>query len=158
MLLGWGSMKRHLSTVVAATLLIAPLLGSCVTGAIGIRECRELETERCQSAFECGKIDDVGACQRYVRDHCLHGIAGPKVPTRAEQDACLDVIIDAGKCAKQDDSMPAEDCTGLSEEALIPNEDKRAARSVCDLIMRPWDFEPCAFLNEAEGGGGGEEN
>jgi hypothetical protein len=141
-------------------LATAAALGpACATGAIGIRECREVETLRCQAEAECGVINDVAACERYVRDHCLHGIAGPSVPTRPEQDGCLGLVESAQKCASDDPQMLASECGEFDKGALSTHGGARPARSVCDVISRPWDFRPCAFLNlSGQGGAGGEDN
>jgi hypothetical protein len=133
--------------------------GACATGAIGIRECREIETLRCQAAAECNIVPDVPACQRYVRDHCLHGIVAATVPSQSEQDACLAFISDANTCAVDDPAMLAKDCGEFDEDALTrANSEVRPARSVCDVISRPWDFIPCDFLTLSSGGAGGSEN
>jgi hypothetical protein len=133
--------------------------GACATGAIGVRECREVETLRCQAAAECEIVPDVPACERYVRDHCLHGIEGPTVPTRTEHDACLALISDAQKCAVDDPELAAQDCDQFDKDALTRvSSSVPPARSVCDVISRPWDFEPCGFLNASSGGAGGSDS
>jgi hypothetical protein len=134
------------------------LSGGCNTGAIGVKECREIETPRCTAEATCGHIDDIPACERYVRDHCLHGIAGPKVPTPPELEACLALIDAAQTCAEDNPSMLASRCDEFDEDALTPIADASRARTVCDVIGRPWAFEPCAFLNEEQSGNGGDEN
>lgn len=133
------------------------LIPACQTGAIAIPECREIESARCRASVHCGTITDVTACERFVRDQCLHGIAGPKAPSRAAQADCVDMIRDAGACAADDTTLPIADCADLDLSDSTPISGKKAAKHVCDLIGRPWDFEGCAYLNEAAGGSGGDE-
>jgi hypothetical protein len=151
-------MNRYTTTfgALAAAASIGP---ACATGAIAIRECREIELLRCEAEAECGVIDDVPACKRYVRDHCLHGIEGPRVPTRPEQDACVGLVEDAKACAAEDPKMRARDCDEFEAGDLALSEGvTTAARSVCDVISRPWDFRPCDFLNASAGGAGGDDS
>lgn len=145
-------------TVVLTLGFASSLVSACNTGAIGITECRNLETQRCSAAAECGDIDDIPACERYVRDNCLHGIAGPKVPTKSQLDACMAVITAGQSCAKDDPKMLASRCDEFEEDALTPIPGANRARTVCDVIRRPWDFKPCNFLNEEQDGSGGEES
>lgn len=129
----------------------------CNTGAIGIAECRQLETARCDASFACGEVTDVAGCKRYVRDHCLHGIAGPSVPRADQQRDCLALITESGKCAEDDVAMKASACSGYEEAEIevTPISGARAAKNVCDIVARPWDFTVCNYVNEAIGGSSG---
>lgn len=145
----------------AATLLTATfsggIAGGCVSAAVAITECREIEYARCEASVPCGVIDDVEACKRFYRDQCLHGIAGPEVPTTQEQDACVAAITDAGTCAEADPEWSVEGCApegagGLGGEASVDG-----SETVCEFLAAPWDFPVCDFLNEppSEGGSSG---
>lgn len=119
---------------------------SCGTSAVGVDECRDIEQARCQASAFCldsrgnPLIEDVGACERYYRDHCLHGLAA-KPPAGASVGACLDVIEAAGRCAKSDPDA-ALDCT---ETASKPRGNFSLA---CDLVAHPERAVECAFLLE----------
>lgn len=119
---------------------------SCGTSAVGVDDCRDIEQARCRASASCldansnPLIEDVGACERYYRDHCLHGLA-VKPPTGASVSACLDVIEAAGRCAKGDPEA-ALDCT---DTASRPRGNFSRA---CDLVAHPERAVECAFLLE----------
>ena len=119
---------------------------SCGTAAVGVDECRDIEQARCRASASCldkdgdPLIKDVDACERYYRDHCLHGLA-VKPPAGASVSACLDVIETAGRCAKKDPEA-ALDCT---ETESTPRGNFSRA---CDLVAHPERAVECAFLLE----------
>ncbi|HEX2869688.1 MAG TPA: hypothetical protein VHP33_00500 [Polyangiaceae bacterium] len=126
---------------------------SCGTSAVGVDECRDIEQARCRANASCldargnPLIEDVGACERYYRDHCLHGLAA-KPPAGASVGACLDVIEAAGRCAKGDPEAPLA-CT---ETASNPRGNFSRA---CDLVAHPERAVECAFLLETPDEGDG---
>jgi hypothetical protein len=67
----------------------------CGTDAKDVDECRDIEQARCEAAKPCGLVDDVDACKRFYRDHCLHGMV-VESPGRAQVNACVDAIREAG--------------------------------------------------------------
>lgn len=111
------------------------LAGSCGTDAVGVSECRELEDARCAAAASCG-FPDVAQCQRYYRDHCLHGVAVDDV-TAVQVDACVAELEVAGRCA-------AEQAT--PEACSEPLRTQVVVAQVCDLVLQPELLTPCAFL------------
>src|SRR5690606_1028879 len=101
--------------------------GACSTDAVGIGECRDVEYARCEASVACGVIDanEVEACKRFYRDHCLHGIRGDEVPTANQHKECLALIKNSGESASASLGM------GGSGE---PDED------ACDVVAQPWEY------------------
>lgn len=121
----------------------------CGTSAVGVDECRDIEQARCRVGKPCGIANDVEACERYYRDHCLHGLAAAP-PAGASVAACVDVIEAAGACAKEDAEASLEDCAGAPEARL-------GLQTACDVVLHPERAAECAFLTNVppeEGGGG----
>lgn len=137
------------------SLLMLMWTGACNTGAVAVGECREIERARCDALAPCGIVEDVTACKRFVRDSCLHGIAGPKAPTASEQKACVAMITEAGRCALEDPKMRPADCAELEDTDISPMEGAKTARTVCELAQKPWNYVTCDYVNEAEGSMGG---
>lgn len=133
-----GFRKRASAWVgVACALLAAP---ACGTDAQGVGDCREVEQARCAAAASCGIVDDVGSCQRFYRDHCLHGTttASPGAPA---VDDCAQAILAAG------------DCAGNEELCVAP----MTSTNACSLILKPELLTECRFLSpnpvpQGEGG------
>lgn len=117
------------------------LLLACSTKAVGIQECRDVEYARCAASVPCGVIEqgEVESCRRFYRDQCLHGIAGPEVPTADEHQACVDLIVQAGVSA-------LVSLEGGAEEA-----DEVA----CEVVAQPWKSPECDYLNQKPQGEGG---
>lgn len=111
------------------------LAGGCGTDAAGVAECREIERARCAAAASCG-FSDVEQCQRYYRDHCLHGVAIEDV-SAVQVDACVAEIERAGRCA-------AEQAT--PQTCSEPLSTQVATAQVCDLVLQPEQLTACAFL------------
>ncbi len=150
------------SRALSATLLAAALSFSlvtasgCGTPAVGIDDCRDIEQARCRASAACGLISDVDACERYYRDHCLHGLpvkppAGDSVPT------CVEVIAAAGRCAEADPNIELVDC---DPAVATP---KAGFTRACDVVVHPERTPECAFLSElpeeeepGSGGAGGQ--
>jgi hypothetical protein len=133
------------------------LAGGCVSGAVAIAECREIESARCEASVPCGVIEDVDECQRFYRDQCLHGILGPKAPTAQEQDACVAAITGAGQCAEEDPDGPLDRCAPEGAGGLGGQGSLTEDSTVCEFLAAPWEADVCNFLNEppAEGGASG---
>lgn len=123
----------------------------CGTKAVGVDECRDIERARCRAGDPCGIIDDVPACERYYRDHCLHGLA-TKPPSSAVVDACVQVIERAGRCASADPTARLKDC----EEDV--SAEYWTVTTACDVVAHPELTTECAFLTDTppEGGNGGQ--
>jgi hypothetical protein len=73
----------------------------CGTDAKDVDECRDIEQARCEAAKPCGLVDDVDACKRFYRDHCLHGMV-VESPGQAQVDACVEAIQEAGEAMECD--------------------------------------------------------
>jgi hypothetical protein len=116
------------------------LAGSCGTDAVGVSECREVEQARCAAAVNCG-FADVEECQRFYRDHCLHGVAIEEV-NQVEVDSCVATLENAGRCAaEQPDSAPAA--------CAVPIPTQSEVAKVCDVVLAPELASACAFLRPA---------
>lgn len=123
----------------------------CGTNAVGVEECRDIESARCQAGLACGIVDDVPACERYYRDHCLHGLA-TEPPAGASVDSCVQLIEAAGECAKSDAETSLEDCGPPFSEP------RSGLATPCDVVLHPERAAECSFLTdtppEDEGSGG----
>jgi hypothetical protein len=138
---------RHLRSVVlacASALAGFGLVSSpgCGTDAKGVEDCREIERARCSAAAACGIVTDVEACQRFYRDHCLHGMTALP-PSPAAVDQCVETINTAGSCA----STLGPDAT-LSQ---CPDEngvlDATGITLACDVVKKPEHADRCSFLS-----------
>jgi hypothetical protein len=146
------SLFRSLSaTLLSAVVSFSLVTGSgCGTGAVGIDDCRDIEQARCRGGKPCGIAKDVDACERYYRDHCLHGLAMAP-PAGASVAACINVIETAGECAKADPETPLGECNDGSIATGF------RLNTVCDVVLHPERAAECAFLTNVppeEGGGG----
>jgi hypothetical protein len=123
----------------SCALLTAP---GCGTDAQGIGDCRAIEQERCSAAANCGDsrggkvVDDVGSCQRFYRDQCLHGTstASPGAPQITD---CVNAIRAAGECA----AATPDTQDSLCGAPFITNPDV-----ACDSILSPERLPDCRFL------------
>lgn len=143
-------MPRSHRVVVTLLLTGGAALGTvgsgCGTNAVGIEDCRAIEQARCAAAAGCPapvRIDDVDACQRYYRDHCLHGLPLDEAPARSVVDGCVDAIEAAGACASRDPTLTIDAC---DEPALALAPTVGSSPLVCDLIDQPEQLAACAFL------------
>jgi hypothetical protein len=154
---GEMSYFRSLSATLLAAVASFSLVtaSSCGTSAVGVDDCRDIEQARCRASAWCLNddgaplIDDVPACERYYRDHCLHGLA-VKPPASASVSACVQVIEAAGDCAKSDPSSTLADC---------PVTDRRAGLTrACDVVTHPERATECSFLTDTpeESGAAGQ--
>lgn len=117
------------------------LLAACGTDARGVTECREIEKARCAAAVDCGYPDQL-QCERFVHDHCLHGVIPLTVDAIAVTE-CREAIEAAATCAQvQGPDTLSEDCTSSIEPTFV------VAPTVCELIIRPELAVACVFLEE----------
>jgi hypothetical protein len=111
---------------------------SCGTDAVGVGTCRSIESARCEAAKSCGLIEDVDACQRFSRDHCLHGVGLENDPGTNAVNRCITAIERAGRCAAAGRDDPQE-CRG---EGYFGTE----AETVCEIVREPELAPSCRFL------------
>jgi hypothetical protein len=147
---------RSLSaTLLSAAATFSIVTASCGTNAVGVDDCRDIEQARCRASASCldadglPLIEDVPACERYYRDHCLHGFA-VKPPAGADVAACVQLIEQAGRCAQED---PASElgCTDTSSRR------RTGFTTACDVVIHPERAIECAFLlDKPDDGGAGE--
>lgn len=124
----------------AAVLLLA---FACGTEAVGVEECRTIESARCRADAACQPRDfDVAACERFYRDHCLHGMALESAPGQRAVDDCAAAISAAGQCAAASTTEPLAAC------ALAPETrpGDPAAQTACDVLDFPERLTACDFL------------
>lgn len=120
------------------------LHAGCGTDSIGVEACRKIEQARCEAAAQCGLIDDVSACQRFFRDHCLHGIALAEEPGSVVEDRCVDALRLAGECAEAKGRKTAP-------TKCNPDLFKKAdADQICELVEEPERAFQCSFLSEVQ--------
>jgi hypothetical protein len=132
------------------------LLGAaaCGTDAVGVSDCRTIEQARCSAGVNCGLVTDVGECQRFYRDQCLHGLAVGAPPTASVQ-ACANTILAAGQCAAQGAATLLDACTNA------PTSSAPTLSRACEIVSTPEKTAECAFLaptadagTDAAGSGG----
>ncbi|RYZ02937.1 MAG: hypothetical protein EOO73_29915 [Myxococcales bacterium] len=144
---------RSLSAALLSAVLTFSVVtaSGCGTKAVGVDECRDIERARCRAGDPCGIIEDVAACERYYRDHCLHGLA-TKPPSGAVVDACVQVIEKAGRCASADPEALLGEC---DEEVSA---EYWTVKTACDVVAHPELTTECAFLTDTppETGTGGQ--
>ena len=136
---------RSLSaTLLSAAATFSIVTASCGTNAVGVDDCRDIEQARCRASAACLDADgvpliqDIPACERYYRDHCLHGFA-VKPPAGADVAGCIQLIEQAGRCAQQDPT---------SELACTETASRRRTgfATACDVVIHPERATECAFL------------
>jgi hypothetical protein len=126
----------------------------CGTSAVGVDDCRDIEQARCDAAAACGTVSDVGECQRFYRDHCLHGLPNAP-PPRETVDDCVAAINNLRLCASAFGPGAA-----LSE--CKPEVPAQNATHVCEVVKAPERAYACSFLAgkpvspPAAGGQGGQ--
>jgi hypothetical protein len=104
-----------LSASLAAGLLFTLLAPTgCGSNAVGVDECRTIETARCEAATACGfAADKVQSCTLFYRDECLHGVenADAGTPAATAVDACVAAVNATAACAKAG-AKTIEGCAG----------------------------------------------
>ena len=121
--------------------LLAP--ASCGSDAVGIDECRTIETARCEAATACGFTPDkVQSCTSFYRDECLHGVenADAGTPEATAVEACVAAVNATAACAKAG-AKTIEGCAGA---ALITGADATLAPCVI-LSAKVELLAACAF-------------
>jgi hypothetical protein len=146
------SFLRTLSATLlsAATTFSLVSASGCSTGAMGVDDCRDIQQARCRAGKACGLVSDVDGCERYYRDHCLHGLATTP-PSGASVATCVDVIEKAGRCAEAGADTRLSRCDE-TVTAEAPN-----LRLACDVVEHPELAAECSFLTDVppdEGSGG----
>jgi hypothetical protein len=147
--------RRALSTLtLGATSALGTfsLVSGCGTSAQGVEDCRAIEQARCTAAAACGLVEDAPQCQRFYRDHCLHGL--PVVPPpRTAVEQCVAALDMLGQCVRAGAGKDAElvDCGVPTSSGTL----------ACEVIRAPELAHACSFLTgkpttPAEGGQGGE--
>ena len=148
---------RSLSaTLLSAAATFSIVTASCGTNAVGVDDCRDIEQARCRASASCldgdgvPLIQDVPACERYYRDHCLHGFA-VKPPAGADVAACIQIIEQAGRCAQEDPESELA-CTDTASAR------RTGFTRACDVVTHPERATECAFLldkpDESDGSAG----
>ena len=145
-----ASASASIAASLTGALLMAP---GCGTDAQGVDDCRDIERARCAAAANCATSDgssqvvtDVGSCQRFYRDQCLHGTttASPGAP---RVDECVRAIRAAGECAAATEDNATSIC-------IAPINLSNA----CDAILHPERLIECRFLSptpeDVQGEGG----
>ncbi len=113
-------------------------VAGCGTDAVGVSECRELEQARCVAAASCD-FPNVEECQRYYRDHCLHGVALEAIRA-VEVDGCVRAIESAGRCAAEQGGATAPSA------CAEPLQTVGNVTSICAVVLQPEGASACAFL------------
>ncbi|GEM_PF-750962 len=141
-------------TAVAAVLGgLAGLLSSsagCGTKAVGVEACRSIEQARCEAVASCPSpygVEDVAACQRFYRDHCLHGLDVDDEPSDTAVARCVAAVKAAGRCASEDPAATVADC---DDPALALRPDADADATVCEILDQPELLVDCALLTGAK--------
>ncbi len=151
------SLLRSLSAaLLSAAASFSLLTGSgCNTGAVGVDACRDVEQARCRAGLSCGLVSDVEACERYYRDHCLHGLATAP-PPGADVSACVNAIQAAGRCAEGDPDAALGACDARDG---VPSS-RPGLSLACDVVEHPERTPECAFLTDLppEEGAGGQSS
>jgi hypothetical protein len=111
---------------------------SCGTDGVGVAECRAFEAVRCEAAAACG-YPNVEECQRYERDHCLHGVALDTIST-IEFDNCAQEVARAGRCAAAQGANTAANVCNEAVATAAP------APTACEVVLAPERASACAFL------------
>lgn len=136
-----------LSGVASFAVLFALVSGAgCGTDAKAIDECRDIEQARCEAAKPCGLVEDVDECQRFYRDHCLHGMV-VESPGQNQVDRCVSTIKKAGACAETNVEATLADCPDVSTSS--------SSMLACDVVLTPENTVECDFLTPAPAATGG---
>jgi hypothetical protein len=82
-------------------------------------------------------VEDLASCQRFARDHCLHGLVTDD-PGPNQVNACVKTIETLGKCAQRNGkkSAPSECDEDWTADDM----------TVCELVLEPELAPRCTFL------------
>ncbi len=137
-------LRDALSALASFGVLFTLLSGyGCGTDAKAVDECRDIEQARCEAGHSCGIVDDVDACKRFYRDHCLHGMV-VESPGQATVDRCVSTIQAAGTCAQADPTIALGACPSPVTTAAS------GVMSACDVVLFPERTAECGFLAPGE--------
>lgn len=128
--------SRWLFVVLLLGVAPACFAAGCGVEPVGLDSCRKIESQRCEAAPACAelKVTDVGACKRFYRDACLHGLSVDADPGGPVVDKCVAAIRAAGSCAA---SAPDQPCAAVQSVA---------GQSACKVIAAPELMTDCAWL------------
>jgi hypothetical protein len=138
--------RRCLAALVpwTAAVVAAVALEACNTSAVGIGECRDIESARCAAARGCADGIDSdktqAECERFARDNCLHGMPIANAPAQSEVNACIAELQAAGACAS------AHGATTLAGACNLKGTLKSGV-TACAVVENPEYSSECAFLN-----------
>jgi hypothetical protein len=122
--------------------LVLTVAYGCGTDAVGVEDCRQIEQARCDAGAACGLVKDLDACKRFYRDHCLHGLAIEDSPGPTRVKACVTALTAAAECARiNGPEAPIATCGDQIGRIGVT-----ALASVCEVVSRPEQTEPCRFL------------
>jgi hypothetical protein len=139
---------RDAATGFASFALLFTLVSGagCGTDAKAVDECRDIEQARCEAAKPCGLVEDVDECQRFYRDHCLHGMVVAS-PGKSQIERCVATIKRAGVCAAGNVEATLEECPDVTASSPLT--------LACDVVLYPENTTECDFLSPDPPTGGG---
>jgi hypothetical protein len=123
-------------------------IASC-TDAVGIEQCRMIETARCESAVHCGFSEDEALrCVEFYHDQCLHGIENASErPDDTQAELCVDAIQAVAACA-QKGTATMQDCP---QAPLVSG--ASLTLTPCAVILKQAHLlAACAFVSSADAG------
>ena len=123
----------------------------CGPEPVGVDDCRQIESARCDAGAACGFVEDAEACRRFYRDQCLHGLATDTAPAGQDVEECVEAIQRAGSCAKEDADQSIDDCVDRDSEIDVIDRD---LETVCDVVRHPEGIRQCEFLDPELGAAG----
>jgi hypothetical protein len=156
-----------LALAAAAIALPALVDAGCSTQAVGVDECRTIESARCAAARSCGFSEDQAtACTEFYRDQCLHGIENSDdAPTEAQASACVKAVQAVEACVKVGAKHLADcpavpvatgvDPAGLGTcQAILSRVELLAA---CSFVAKTINTSGSTTTTSGAGGAGGSD-
>ncbi len=130
---------------------VALVLSACGNEAVGIEECRSIESARCEVAPNCEDTDQafgistedqVRNCQTFYHDHCLLGIENDtETPSEGAGEDCATAIRAISTCKANGITDLAECMNGDEPVAM-----EEAGKTPCEAIATPEVITACAFI------------